>query len=288
MNEKGFHIHELPKLNNPILIAGFTGWGNALQMSSAMAVYIIHQLKARKFAEIDPDVYFRYDDMRPRVCIEDGVLKSLEMPEGKFWVVQDEKNNCDLVILKSDEPNLRWGGFVKEFFGLSALLKIGTIITLGSMFDHVLHTDRLISAIASNDESAALLSQEGVNSISYQGPSAIHSIIHSEGIKKGLNCMSLWCHCPFYMQGSTHYGILAHLGKLLASIGGFDLNVGDLEKGWKQQNEKIDNIILNNSKLKSLTDDLLKVKKRGMLNQLRKGIKSDEKIINIQDFLNPK
>jgi proteasome assembly chaperone (PAC2) family protein len=288
MNVNGFHIHELPKLNHPVLIAGFTGWGNALQLSSAMAVYIVHQLKARKFAEIDPDIYFRYDDMRPRVRIEDGVLKNLEMPEGKFWVVQNEQNNSDIVILKADEPNLRWRGFVNEFFGLCTMLNIRTIITLGSMFDHVLHTDKLISAIVSGEESASLLKGKGVNSISYQGPGAIHAFIHSEGIKRGLNCISLWCHCPFYMQGTTHYGLLAHLGKLLASLGGFALNVGDLEKGWEQQHEKIEDLIINNPKLKSLTDDLLKVKKRGMANQIKDAMKSDEKIINLKDFLNPK
>jgi proteasome assembly chaperone (PAC2) family protein len=288
MSTNGIHIHELPKLKNPILIAGFSGWGNALQMSTGMASFIGHKLNARKIAEIDPDVFFRYDEMRPRVHIEDGIFKSLKLPKGAFFAVQTGVEERDLVILKSDEPNLRWGGFVKELFSLCHLLKIETVITMGSLFDNILHTDRIISAIVSDNDMASLFNQKGINLISYQGPSAIHSIIHEQGLKKGLQCMSLWCHCPFYMQGFTHSGLLAYLGKQLADVGGFVLDTGDLDKGWEQQSKKIENLIINNEEIKNLTDDLLKVKKRGLINQIKDTIKLDEKVINIQDFLNPK
>lgn len=287
MIKNGFHIHKLPDLKSPVLIAGFGGWGNALQMSTAMAAYIVHKLKARKFAEIDPDVFFRYDEMRPQVRIEEGIFKGLDLPEGEFFAARLESGPHDVVILKADEPNLRWRDFAEEFFTLCLRLNIRTVITLGSMYDHVLHTDRIISAIASGGQLTSLLNQKGVNAISYQGPSAIHSMIHARGIRMGLNCMSFWCHCPFYMQGSTHYGLLVHLGNLLAAVGGFELNVEDLEKGWEQQNRIIENQIQENPKLRALTDDLIKVKKRGMISQLKRTIRPDEKIINIQDFLNP-
>ena len=61
MNENGIQIHELPDLKNPLLIAGFDGWGNALKISSGMAAYLIRTFKAQRFAELDPDVFFRYD-----------------------------------------------------------------------------------------------------------------------------------------------------------------------------------------------------------------------------------
>jgi len=59
MNEKeqGIQIEELPKLNNPILIAGFDGWGNALDISNAMSAYLIRKLKAEYFAKINPDIF---------------------------------------------------------------------------------------------------------------------------------------------------------------------------------------------------------------------------------------
>jgi len=288
MSESGIQIDEFPDLKNPLLIAGFDGWGNALKISSGMAAFLIRTFKAQRFAEINPDVFFRYDEMRPVVHIEDGVFKSLSSPGGTFYAAQTAPGGRDLVILKTDEPNLRWSGFVEELFELCKRLNIESIITLGSMYDHVLHTDRIISAVASNAAMSAMLRQKGVNAISYQGPSAIHSTIHSEGLKRAHACMSLWCHCPFYLQGTTHFGILAHLGKLLASLGGFELDTENLETSWEKLNIQIEKLIENNAELQEVVKELRKAKVRGSAAEMKGAIKSDEKIINIQDFLGPK
>jgi len=288
MGAKGIKIHELPDLKNPLLIAGFDGWGNALKISSGMSAYLIRTFKAQRFAELDPDVFFRYDERRPVVNIEEGVFKSLSPPGGAFHAAQSAPGGRGLVILKADEPNLRWFGFVEELFDLCSQLHIETMITLGSMYDHVLHTDRIISAVASNADLSSMLKQKGVNSISYQGPSAIHSTIHSEALKRGIACMSLWCHCPYYLQGTTHFGILAHLGKMLATIGGFELKIEDLETSWQKLNVQIENLIENNAELQTVINELRKAKMRGTASQMKGAIKSDEKIINIQDFLQPK
>jgi len=288
MSESGIQIDEFPDLKNPLLIAGFDGWGNALKISSGMAAYLIRTFKAQQFAEINPDVFFRYDEMRPVVNIEEGVFKSLSSPGGTFYAAQTGPDGRDLVILKTDEPNLRWLGFVEELFDLCKRLNIESIITLGSMYDHVLHTDRIISAVTSNAAMSSMLSQKGVNAISYQGPSAIHSTIHSEGLKKAYACMSLWCHCPYYLQGTTHFGILAHLGKLLASLGGFELDTENLETSWEKLNIQIEKLIENNAELQEVVKELRKAKVRGSAAEMKGTIKSDEKIINIQDFLEPK
>ena len=287
MNEPGIQINNLPDLKNPLLIAGFDGWGNALKISSGMVAYFIRKFKAQRFAEINPDQFFRYDEMRPVVHIEEGVLKGLKPPGGNFYAAQTQSDGPDLVLLKSDEPQLRWSGFVNELFNLCNRLKIQSIITIGSMYDQVLHTDRIVSAITSDNAMASLLSQKGVRSVSYQGPGAIHSSIHAEGLRRNWACIGLWCHCPLYLQGTTHFGILAHLGKLLAFLGGFELDTEDLETNWEKLNIQIENLIENNAELQAVVNELRKAKTRGLDTGL-KGAAKDEKIINIQDFLQPK
>jgi len=287
MSEPGIQIDKLPDLKNPLLIAGFDGWGNALKISSGMAAYLVRKFKAQRFAEINPDLFFRYDEMRPVVHIEDGVLKSVTPPGGTFYAAQTASDGRDLVILKSDEPQLRWSGFVQELFNLCSRLNIHSIITMGSMYDQVLHTDRIVSATASDAKMISMLRQKGVNSVSYQGPGAIHSTINAEGLRRNCVCISLWCHCPLYLQGTTHFGILAHLGKLLASLGGFELNTEDLEVNWEKLNIQIENLIENNAELQAVVKELRKAKTRGSDTAL-KGVAKDEKIINIKDFLQPK
>ena len=100
MRSDGIHIQELPDLKNPVLIAGFDGWGNALKISSGMAAYLIRSFKAQPFAEMDPDVYYRYDELRPVVNIEDGVMKRLSPPGGAFYAARTAPDQPDLVILR--------------------------------------------------------------------------------------------------------------------------------------------------------------------------------------------
>ena len=288
MADHVIHIKELPQLKNPLLIAGFDGWGNALNISNGMANYLIRRLKALHFADLDSDTFYRYDDQRPRVSIAGGMLKSFKPPGGAFYAAKTGAGQSDLVIFKADEPNLRWFQLADQLLLICQKLGISTIITLGSMYDNVLHTDRIVSGVASTEDMVARLMASDINPIDYQGPSAIHTIIHSEGSKRGFQCISLWSHCPYYLQGTTHFGLLSHLGGLISELGNFQLETPDLEANWRKLKEQINRLIEGNSELQSLISNLRKEKAKGSTAGLKGAIKSDEKIINLQDFLEPK
>lgn len=287
MNDPGIHIKELPQLEKPLLIAGFDGWGNALNISNGMASYFISHFKAQSFADLNPDIFYRYDEQRPRVLIEDGLLKTFTPPGGSFYSAVTDKNQSDIVILSADEPNLCWSHFVDLLFSLCRKLDVGTVVTLGSMYDNVLHTDRTISGVASTREMLSQLQKHNVNAISYKGPSAIHSIIQSEGTKRGFKCLSLWSHCPYYLQGTTHFGILSHLGGLIAKLGNFHLNTERLDKNWETLKKQINTLIEGNNELQTLIATLRKEKAKGSTARLNGKVTRDEKIINLQDFLDP-
>ena len=288
MSDHGIHIKELPQLKHPLLIAGFDGWGNALNISNGMASYLIRSKEGQHFADLDSDTFYRYDEKRPRVNIVDGILEGFKPPGGSFFAVKTDAGQNDLVILKADEPNLRWLQFADQLFSICSKLGIRTIITLGSMYDNVLHTDRIVSGVASSEDMLSRLMESDITPISYQGPSAVHTIIQSEGTSRGFECISLWSHCPYYLQGTTHFGLLSHLGRLLSEIGNFQLDTLDLENNWKKLKEQINQLIDGNSELQSLISSLRKEKVKGSITSLKGTIKNDEKIINLQDFLDPK
>jgi proteasome assembly chaperone (PAC2) family protein len=288
MDNPGIHISEIPQLEKPLLIAGFDGWGNALNISSGMVSYLIRHFKAQKFADLNPDIFYRYDEQRPRVIIENGLLKNYTSPAGTFYSAVTDKGQSDIVILNADEPNLCWSQFVDLLLSICRKLDVGTLITLGSMYDNVLHTDRIVSGVASTDDLLSRMRQLRINAISYQGPSAIHSIIQSEGTKKGFECFSLWSHCPYYLQGTTHFGILSHLGGLIAELGNFHLDTEQLDKNWETLKKQINSLIEGNTELQNLIANLRKEKAKGSNARLSGKVAGDEKIINLQDFLDPK
>jgi len=288
MPKPGFQIDSLPLLKKPILIAGFEGWGNALNISKGMIAYLIGKLKAQPFARLNPDTFYRYDENRPMVNIRQGNLKRLKSPGGQFYAVRTGDSPNDLVLLKADEPSLSWYTFADELFSLCQKLGSETIITLGSMYDNVLHTDKIVSAMASDPVFFNRLKQKNVIPVSYQGPSAVHSIVQSEGPRRGFQCASLWCHCPYYLQGVTHFGILSHLASLLSDLGGFVIDVSDLEGSWEALNAQIQELIKTSPELDAAISKLRKAKVRGSWEKMKASAGNDHKVINLQDFLKPK
>ncbi len=286
--EPSIHIQQLPEIKDPYLIAGFDGWGNALDVSKGMLTYLIRQLKAEYFARLNPDFFFRYDEKRPVVNIEDGILKALSPPEGSFYYARTGPEGPDLVLFRSDEPGLRWSQFVQELFGLCKTLRVKLVIAVGSMYDNVLHTDRVVSGVASQGELLSRLLEKDVTPINYQGPGAIHSTILSEAQSTGVPCISLWSHCPYYLQGTTHFGLLSHLGSLLAEILGFELNTDELETSWKELNKQIQGLVEKNPELQAMINNLVKAKVKGSWENIKETGKVGEKIIDLKDFLKPK
>ncbi len=70
MSDQGIKIEKWPKLNSPFLILGFDGWGNALNIARGTAAYLIQRLKAQFFARLDSDIFYRYDQARPAIKID--------------------------------------------------------------------------------------------------------------------------------------------------------------------------------------------------------------------------
>ena len=284
MKEKSIHLEDLPRLRDPLLIAGFEGWGNALDISRGMADYLIRKLDAKAFGRIDPDLFYRYDENRPLVEIQDGMLLKVTPPGGRLYATAPGRLDRDVVILRATEPNLRWAHFVDALLSLCEEMGIRSIVCLGSMYDNVLHTDTVISAVASSKEIMEGLRAKKVLSVDYRGPTAIHSTIHQEGTRRGLQSISLWCHCPYYLQGTTHFGLLSHLGSLLSSWGDFRLDTDELDRTWKDLNKQIQGIIEKNPELQAMINDLRKAKVKGSWDMAKK----DEKVIHLEDFLKPK
>ena len=288
MDRKGFVIENRPELDTPILIAGFDGWGNALDVVKTMAGYLIRKLSTTSIGKINTDCFYRYDETRPVVRIEEGMLKSVTPPGGKLYASRNSPGGKDLIILRAHEPSLNWTRFVDDLYGLCHAFHVSRIITLGSMYDNVLHTDRIVSGIASSAELLAMMKLEDILPISYFGPSGIHSTIHAEGLKRGYACVSLWCHCPYYLQGTTHFGLVSRLGTILSRMIGFELDTEELEDGWRELNKQIKNLVEKNPELQGMIQELRKAKVRGSWATVKDSVnKGDEKVIHLEDFLRP-
>ncbi len=276
----------MPELKDPLLIAGFEGWGNALNVSDGMVSFLIRKLGAKRFARVDPDLFYRYDKSRPFVDIKEGILREISPPGGAFYAAKAYSCGRDIVLLKCEEPHLRWGHFMDILFSLSHELGVKSVFTVGSMYDNVLHSDKIVSGLASDEALFSRIKQRQVIPITYQGPSAIHSSIHFEAQKRGFQSLSLWCHCPYYIEGAVHFGLLAHLGNLLSFFGGFELDTHEMETEWKKLNRQIQELIDGNPELQTMVSEVRKAKVRASWTGMKGAVKKGEKVIKLDEYIN--
>jgi proteasome assembly chaperone (PAC2) family protein len=300
MNLTGIHFsppfaeqrQQLTSLDGAILIAGFDGWGNALGMSQAFLDHLMSLFPSRIIARLDGDTYFSYDETRPQVEIKDGRIKTLTPPGGAFHLVTPDPGR-PLILLKSHEPHLNWDQFANALVAFAMKLNISTVITLGSLYDNVLHTERVISALVSSDNLRHGIQSAGINLSNYSGPSAIHSTIHMAAQNHGFDTVSFWCHCPHYLQGSVHFGLLARLGKTLARWFKFEFDTAGLEKNSQELDHQVENLIETNPKLGEIIAEL----KRNRLSDPgnttapppseSSRLDKETKVIDITKFLDP-
>jgi proteasome assembly chaperone (PAC2) family protein len=289
MTTTGIHIDKRPELEQPLLIAGFGGWGNALDVAKGMIGYLVRKLAAVPFARLDPDQYLRYDEQRPHVNVEGGEIKHLSSPEGRVFFVR-QKTGRDLVLFKSEEPSIRWSQFVADFFDMAERLNVSRLITLGSMYDKVLHTERTLSALASHPDLLREMKGLDIHPIEYQGPTAIHAVLQMEAQRRALPAISIWAHCPYYLEGTTHFALLSRLGTALGIMGGFQLDVDELEISWRAIRKHIEVQLRENPNLQAMMADIHK--SRGPIPERQRpprksGDGESGNVINLQDFLDP-
>lgn len=280
-------MERAPLPTEPVLIIGLRGWGNALDVSAGMAGYLVETLPSKPVGGLDPDRCYHYDETRPVVKIQSGRIESIDPPGGTFFAVTTPTGQRDLLVLIADEPSLNWYRFSRELVDLAHELGAPAVISLGSMMDNVLHTDRIVSALSTAGDFEGAFKRHGVIPINYHGPSAIHTLILEACRKRALTGASLWSHCPAYLQGISHHGMMHQLALLLTDMAEFDLDTDALAARWEALEAQIGRLISENPKIEAVMDQIRRKKRQDVMQQPGKTGPNEANVINLQDFLEP-
>lgn len=284
MGGEAIRIRVRPTVNAPICIVGFDGWGNALDVSRGLVSHLVEKKAMTSFADLASDLFYRYDDPRPEVRIEGGILKSLSMPGGQFFEGRMGDGEPDLLVLKADEPTLRWRRFGRELLDLLESVNSRVLFTVGAMYDQVLPSDRKVSAVVSHEALLRALGRYPVAPISYSGPSAVHGVLQAMGQRQGIDCVSLWAHCPYYIHGVRHYGLISQMIRIIGDFAGFEMDTQDLEDKWRSVSEELRVAAADSPKLQEIMDTLREDRKRGSLDVVRGMVDTRGKVVDLRDF----
>ena len=227
MNDRASELLEFrdrPALRDATLVLAFTGWMDGGDVSTGTVERLVDLLEARAFATIDPDPFYIYNFpgsmeitslFRPRIAIEDGLVKSIELPSNTFYCHEA----ANLVLFLGQEPNLRWRAFGDCVFQLAREVGIRRIVFVGSFGGSVPHTRQPRLYVTCSDERLLPeMERYGVRRTGYSGPGSFTSYLMTLAPSGGLEMVSLVAEIPGYLQGANPASIEAvtrRLAKIL-------------------------------------------------------------------------
>jgi proteasome assembly chaperone (PAC2) family protein len=224
-----------PSLDQATLLLAFTGWMDGGDVSTGTVRHLIDLVAARPIAEIDSEPFYIYNFpgsmeltalFRPHIDIEDGLIKSLQMPGNCFFCHQP----ANLVLFVGKEPNLCWQTFAACLFEFAHQVGVRRFLFVGSFGGSVPHT-RQPRLFVTCSEAALLpqMQQYGLRRTGYKGPGSFASYLLTQCPAAGIEMTSLAAEIPGYVQGANPLCIEA-VTRRLANILRLPLDLASLRK----------------------------------------------------------
>jgi proteasome assembly chaperone (PAC2) family protein len=247
-------IRRMPKLKNATLVLAFSGWMDGGDVSTGTVKRLTSLLEAEEIAEIDPEPFYIHNFpgsmeitalFRPHIEIEDGLVKSFEMPANTFFA----SDAHDLVFFVGKEPNLSWRVFGDCVFRVAHGAGVTRIVFVGSFGGAVPHTREPRLYMTCSDASlVSEMEQYGLRRTSYEGPGSFTTYLMTRAESAGVQMFSLVAEIPGYLQGTNPLSIEA-VTRRLAKMLSLPLELASLRTVSNDWEFKISNLVEQDEEL---------------------------------------
>jgi predicted ATP-grasp superfamily ATP-dependent carboligase len=214
-------------LRAPALVCAFKGWNDAADAASTAVTFVGSALGAERFARIDPEEFFDFQNTRPRIRLTEGRTREITWPEVEIYEARVPLAPRDLILLVGSEPSYRWRGFTGLIVDVAEAMGVQLVVTLGALLADVPHTRPVsITGLASDQ---ALVDRLGLNSATYEGPTGITGVLHGACAEAGIPSASLWATVPHYIAATPNPKAALALVRKLESLVGVSVDAEELE-----------------------------------------------------------
>ena len=247
-------VDHLPKLDQGTLLLAFSGWMDGGDVSTGTVRRLVELLDAEYVAEIDPESFYIYNFpgpmevaamFRPHIEIEEGLVKSLEMPSNTFFAAE----SANLLLFVGDEPNLRWQTFghcVLEFAKQSGVSQILFVGSFGGMIPHT--REPRLYVTCSDEEMLSQMKPYGARRSAYAGPGSFTSYLLTQAPDWGMQMASLAVEIPGYLEG-PNLACLEAVSRRLSHILKLSLDLDSFRAASTRWELEVSQQIENNEEL---------------------------------------
>lgn len=247
-------IDHLPTLRQPVLILAFAGWNDAGEAATSAAQFLCSRLNAEKFANLDPEEFYNFAELRPRVRLAKGLQREIVWPANEFFYCQDPGLVQDLIIGVGIEPHLKWKTYVQSLLDLARQCRVSMVLTLGALLAEVVYSRpvRITGSSTDLDLSARL----HLSPSRYEGPTGIVGVLNDVCRREGLPAVSLWANVPHYLSNTPNPKAMYALVRRVLGVLDHPLDLQDVETAVSDFEAKVAEVIANNPAVASYVRQL--------------------------------
>lgn len=247
-------MFERPVLERPVLIGAFKGWSDGGQAATLAAGYLARLWGARKFAEIDPELFVDFQATRPHVTLDEGQTRRIEWPENAFFRARIPEAGRDAVLLVGVEPNYRWRTFSELVVDLARELRVELVVTLGALLADVPHTRPAPVTGAATEP--RLVEELGLQLSRYEGPTGIVGVLLDACRRAGVPSVSLWAAVPHYVSLAPSPRAARALCERLAGVLGIEIDVAELAEAEEAYVEQVSQAVASDADTAAYVEEL--------------------------------
>ena len=261
-------IAERPRLRRPYMVCGLSGWVDGGESASGSTRYLIKKLKAQKFAEIPIDRFHIFQmpgelSQRPKIKIEDGLLKEHRFPRNQFYYMVNPDADNDLILYLGMEPNLNWAEYAGAILSVANEFGVARIYLLGGVLDKTPHTrEPGVSCACSSAELGEEMLKYGIQYSNYEGPGSFGTTLLHFCQQKQMPMASLIARATYYPEFNI---IIPHNPKAiramvrrLNSLLRLSLDISDLDREAEEFEAKLGFMASHNPEFQTYVEELEK------------------------------
>jgi len=242
MHEALRPLGEIRPLDNPVLLAGLSGFTDASGAAVTAIDHLVEEWNAEPLAEIDAEPFFDFTVQRPQVGLVDGE-RVVTWPENRFYVARPDGADRDFILLAGVEPHLRWREFTSLIADFVGDLGSTMSITLGAQPSSVPHTRPVPLSLSASDPSFEELFKLRAPGSRYQGQTGVIAVLNLVLRARDWQNASLWAMVPHYISAGPNPNVAISLIELIDRSFGTTTDLASLREEAEQFEDQVRSVL---------------------------------------------
>lgn len=245
-------VDHFPELDDPVLVAVFSGWVDAGYAGATAAALLSDQIPDEDhFARIDLSELADLQATRPTVHLVGGGIREIEWPS---VAISAGRASRDVVLVQGPEPSLRWPEVATELVDLVGRLGVVDSFGLGGM--PALASHRRPIRVLATATTRSLAQELGPSREDYAGPTGFQTVLQHALGERGIRAGALWAQVPQYVAASACPPAAGALLARLAELTGLSVDIGGLDAAADDWTTKIDEGLEDRPDVAQLVEEL--------------------------------